>query len=321
MFKGVPTNLKEQILADGGRSAFSYYVSSFTPKLKVYNSPLREDKNPSFSIFEGKNGQWLFKDMYTNQSGNIIKLVQLLYNISYHQALLKIGDDMGLLDKKYEVELRGKLKLTKKQIQQVNLDIKYRDYDGEDLIWWKIFGISLDTLKKYFVYPCHFIFINLNPIFCKIPTYAYKELKDGQVTWKFYQPLGAYKWISNHKADVWQGWAQMPPTGDILILTKSLKDVMSIVENTDYPAVAPQSEGTILKKQVVEELKTRFKKIYLLFDNDNAGRKFSAELSAAYGFIPIFIPEEFNSKDFSDLVKNTGIINAVQTLHILINAN
>jgi hypothetical protein len=257
--------------------------------------------------------------MFTQECGNVIKLVQLLYNINYSQALIKIADDMGIINEDYRViKIRKIIKLNKKQSNEVNLAIKVRDYEQKDIDWWGKFSISVNTLKKYFVYPCEYIFVNNNPIFCRKLTYAYKEFKDSKITWKFYQPEGEYKWISNHKADVWQGWAQMPKSGDILILTKSLKDVMSITENTDYPAVAPQSEGTILKKQVVEELKTRFENIYLLFDNDKAGEKFSFELTSKYGFIPIFIPHEFNSKDFSDLVKNTGINNSITILKELL---
>lgn len=319
MFKSVPTNLKEQILADGGVNAFGYYIPKFNPRHKVFNSPLRNDRTPSFSVFESSTGIYLFKDMFTQECGNVIKLVQLLYNISYSQALIKIADDMGIINEDYRViKIRKIIKLNKKQSNEVKLAIKVRDYEQKDINWWGKFSINIDTLKKYFVYPCEYIFVNDKPIFCRKLTYAYKEFKDSKITWKFYQPEGEYKWISNHKADIWQGWAQMPKSGDILILTKSLKDVMSITENTDYPAVAPQSEGTILKKQVVEELKTRFEKIYLLFDNDTAGKKFSKELSEKYEFHPIFIPQEFNSKDFSDLCKNHSVETACETLKSLL---
>ena len=69
------------------------------------------------------------------------------------------------------------------------------------------------------------------------------------------------------------------------------------------PAVSPSSESTFLPKDVLEQLKTRFKRIIILFDRDVAGVKRSRKLSRETGLEAIFINKKFKAKDVSDAVK------------------
>jgi hypothetical protein len=119
---------------------------------------------------------------------------------------------------------------------------------------------------------------------------------------------------------VWQGWTQLPKTADTLIITKSLKDVMCLYEVAKLPAIAMQSENVLPKRHVFEQLSSRFGTIELLYDNDfdkkpNWGRIFADKFAKEYGLIDSFIPDKYQSKDFSDLVKNFG---AKEAEHILL---
>ena len=84
---------------------------------------------------------------------------------------------------------------------------------------------------------------------------------------------------------------------------------MCITENTDYNAVSLQAENIIPKDVVINELKQRFKRIVIIYDNDytkdtNWGLRFSTNLSEKidikYGLIQV----KYKSKDCSDLYKN-----------------
>jgi hypothetical protein len=71
---------------------------------------------------------------------------------------------------------------------------------------------------------------------------------------------------------------------------------------------------------VFEQLNDRFEDITLLYDNDfdkeiNWGQKFANKLSSEFGLINCVIPNKYESKDFSDLIKNFGKETA---LHILL---
>ena len=67
----------------------------------------------------------------------------------------------------------------------------------------------------------------------------------------------------------------------------------------------------IPEQKLVENLKTRFKRIDVLYDNDfdkvnNPGQTMAKKICALYGFNNICIPTSFESKDPSDLVSNTN---------------
>lgn len=58
--------------------------------------------------------------------------------------------------------------------------------------------------------------------------------------------------------------------GDLLVITKSLKDVMCLYEY-GITAIAPCSENEFLTNTQYQKVKSKFKHIALLWDNDYAG--------------------------------------------------
>jgi len=137
-------------------------------------------------------------------------------------------------------------------------------------------------------------------------------MKERIETYKISKPFSEkYKWINKQNNCVWQGWTQLPQSGNSLIITKSLKDVMALYEVAKLPAIAMQSENVLPKRHVFRELEIRFADITLLYDNDfdkepNWGRVFADKFAKEYGLVDCFIKTEYQSKDFSDLVKNYG---------------
>lgn len=91
--------------------------------------------------------------------------------------------------------------------------------------------------------------------------YAYKVYNN----FKIYRPLADkyHKWRNNLTEYDIQGYKQLPEKGDILIITKSLKDVMCLCK-MGIPAVSPASESTFIPNIALEELKKRFKRIIIL---------------------------------------------------------
>jgi nitrogenase molybdenum-iron protein alpha/beta subunit len=143
------------------------------------------------------------------------------------------------------------------------------------------------------VFPISHVFYNDNAVKTASHAYAYVEHKDGKVTYKIYQPFEdkLKKWINNANYSVHQGYRQLPKSGEL--------DVVGV------PAIGLQSESVMMKDSVMDEYKSRFKKVVCLFDNDDAGRKLAKEFSKRYD-VPSFIVLPLGgSKDFSDLVKNT----------------
>jgi len=288
------------------------------------NSPLRIDENPSFGFFIGTSDELCFNDFVLG-SGDCIKFVMLKFGLSFFEALSKIALDAGFSD-----EFIVKNTFTTNYLANPNpgatreefiktVNSSYigktsRPWHIRDYAFWNQYGITKPCLDKYNVNPIQYLHVGVHKTIVKADfnTYCYNEMKDGKHTFKIYQPNNEkYKWINNHNDSVWQGWTQMPLKGETLIITKSLKDVMSIVSTTGFHAVSLQAESVYPKEQVIEELKSRFDYVFILYDNDydkptNWGREFGKKLSTIFDLIQIEIDESLKSKDYSDLVRNHG---------------
>lgn len=289
----------------------------------VINSPFRPDEHPSFSFFYSEvNKCILYKDQATGEIGNIFDFITKYYKLpSYVDTLEQIAIDFNI-DKYFIITKRKNKKLqavkqynvSHKESFSYSLTIKIRNWKEEDLIFWHSFGICQETLKKFNVVPIQGYFSNVNNIDVYVPTkdlsYAYLEYKDNQLTYKIYRPFQTKerKWRTNHPYGVHQGYNQLPLIGEILIITKSLKDVMSLHDVMNIPSIAIQAETNSIKPQVMFEYKQRFDKIYTLFDTDITGLDSMIKYFKKYNIVGITIPIKLYplAKDFSDMVKYYG---------------
>jgi hypothetical protein len=312
---------------------YQYYTGKEVTLSGNMISPIRAEKTPSFGYFVSKTGEKeiLFNDFKIG-GGDFVKFVQLKFGLNYFEALSKIAIDMNIDDhfivkdmkKSNKVYDPNKYQTNRQKLlstsNSVKIGRKVREWKLYDLNFWYQFGITKDVLNLYNVEPISYLFLNNVPIVPEKYSYCFPEFKDDTVTYKIYQPYSEdYKWLTNHDASVWQGWRQLPEKNEFLIITSSLKDAMSIVSTTNYPAIALQNEGIKPKESVVKELHNRFDCIYLLYDNDfdkevNWGREFGKDISEKNRFFQIEIPEKYNSKDYSDLIKNIGVKNASELL-------
>lgn len=276
----------------------------------LINSPFRQDKNPSVSIFINTNNNIIFKDFGTHKSYNLWSFLEEYWNCTYEDVLIRIQEDMCRLKTS---NIKIKINRCKKYVHgDTKVEVTIRDWQDYDLKYWESFGISERWLKFGRIYPISHIFINGNRFPAEKYAYVYIENKDNIITLKIYQPYSdRMKWLSKHDSSVWDLWDRLPQQGDKLIITSSRKDALCIWENTGIPTVSLQGEGYIPKEHVIQQLKDRFKTIYVLYDNDfnsdiNNGRIFGKTLADKFGLTQIEIPEEFQSKDTSDLCLNWG---------------
>lgn len=311
---------------------FNYYSGKSLRINKPVLSPLRNEKNPSFSLFKGKDGNIYYKDFVLG-GGDCIKFVQKLFNLNHLEALSKVVIDFNLgyyfdhkpLNKtvnKNFVKVDREKELDK--VQDTYLNIRQRKWKVRDKRYWAQFGIRISTLNYYNVVPIEYIFINNSIIKADKFAYCYIENKDGNYSFKIYQPFNKkIKWLSSHDESVWQGWEQLPDIGYNLIITKSLKDIMCIREASGFPSTALQTENIIPKESVFNELNKRFENIYLLYDNDydsetNWGREFGRKFSKKFNIEQIEIPDKYKAKDISDFTKKYGIRESKKLINKLI---
>lgn len=286
---------------------YSYYLGSIKPK-KLINSPLRpDDKIPSFAVFPTNDGTLLFKDHGTGVAGNALKFLKLYKGIDTREELerelLKI------------VKWVNPSQTTRKAVRkaengpsELNFGIVRQPFTEVDKQYWKQFHISMNTLKKFDVFSIKYFLCNdvVRGVYKNdSPMYAYKV----DSRFKIYRPLASKytKWRTNLTNTNIQGYAQLPPFGNLLIITKSLKDVMCLYE-MGIAAISPSSETTFLPDDVLESLHQRFKHIIILYDRDVAGVKNARQYSKQYGLDAIFVHKKFKAKDVSDAVKANGFV-------------
>lgn len=292
-----------------------------------YFSPLRDEKTPSFGFFRGTD-EICFKDFLLG-SGGPVEFVMLKYGISYVESLSKIIIDFNIEDKFIYKKINLKInnnpvpKIDRESIldkPKFTLTKRSRKWKHHDIIFWSNFGITLNTLKLYNVAPVEYIFIGDKVIKAEKYSYCYTEYKDGIESYKIYQPYSAnYKWINTHDYSVWQGWEQLPAKANTLIITKSLKDVMALRDVCRIASTSLQCENVLPKPSVINSLKSRFNRLYLLYDNDfdkssNWGQIFANKLSKELDIENIYINSLYKSTDISDLIKNHGVIKARKIL-------
>jgi len=315
---------------------YRFYIGKEIDMSHKILSPLRDEEDPSFGFFVGESGEICYNDFVLG-SGDCIKFVQKFFSLNFFEAMSKIALDFGIADKfivkrieqtssnyKPSTKVMTRENLIKEK-GQMNLGKRGRRWMAYDYAFWLQFGIDSETLLKYRVQPIDYIFINESPIKADKYAYAFTEHKGRQETYKIYQPYSEkYKWLNNHDSSIWQGWSQLPTIGKELIITKSLKDVMAIYSTTGIPSVSLQSETTTPKLHIIQELRGRFKRIWILYDNDydketNWGREYAENLADLLNIPNIEIPSLYKSKDYSDLIKHKDTETAILLLDVLMH--
>ena len=291
----------------------SYYLG-VTEVPCIINSPLRQDRRPSFGLYSHDGKRIFYTDLSTRDRGGLFDLLGQMWGCSYKEVLAKINNDISKFCGSTNIHSYTPcaVRSTTNHNKSTDLQCKVRDWKDYDIEYWASYGISLEWLKYAEVYPIsHKIVIKDGQRYVFAAdkyAYAYVEHKEGKVTLKIYQPFNkaGYKWSNKHDNSVVSLWTKVPEYGEQICICSSLKDALCLWANTGIPCINPQGEGYTLSGTAIRELKRRYDKIYILYDNDEVGEKDSILLAESTGFIKLTLPkiEELgNPKDISDLYK------------------
>lgn len=297
---------------------YSYYLGAFKPG-KLMNSPLRsDDKMPSFAIFATKDGALLFKDHGTGIAGNALKFLKLYKGIQTRDELEK--ELLRIVRRFNPTSSVATVTRSYTPREDTDIGIVRQPFTEVDKRYWKQFHISIDTLKRFNVFSIKYFLCNrvVRGTYKETsPMYAYKVYDK----FKIYRPLASKytKWRTNLTNRHVQGLAELPyEGGNLLIITKSLKDVMCLYE-MGINAIAASSETTFIPEDILKSLRCKWKKIVILYDRDATGMLKSREYSKQYKFDAIFVHKKFKSKDISDAVKNNNFNTVKNWLYKTLN--
>ena len=302
------THTKEELLTIMKEEDILLHYFNINSIPCVVNSPLRQDDNPSFSIFYYQD-KLCWKDHATGESGDIFTLFMKLWGCSFSQTIQRLYNELLCNIDKISIHKKHNNSLVFRQSSI--LDVKIRDWNSDDELYWKQYGISIKTLKWASVYPISHILITkerTTTIVADRLAYVYIERKEGVITKKVYQPYNTrgLKWISKHDHSVVSLWTKMinlSRYNDTICICSSVKDALCLFENTHIPSIALQGEGYGISNTAKNVLLQNFKHIYVLFDNDEPGLKYGEKFANETGFKNIILPYFDDGKDISDLYK------------------
>lgn len=308
-----PKITKEYILSlVSQESIFNYYTGMEVTSKKLQLSPFRADNKVTVSFYRSKNDIVYLHDFATNEHISCFQAVMKLFNLNYYQALDKIAADFKLIDNPEIQTQRIEFQTELAETESAKIQCQIKDYTNDELKWWESFGINQKLLKKFHVFSIQHVFLNGELKFSssdKNPIYGYYfgKDKDGNEQWKLYFPMREqFRFLGNLRKKVLQGYKQLPKEGDLLVITKSMKDVVSMRGFGIY-AVAPNSETLFLNDKQLEEFKSRFKHILVLYDNDRPGKHNLYKIRKEHPELNYFCLPRTLEKDFTDTIAKYGV--------------
>jgi hypothetical protein len=303
------------------RQLWMYYCRNFDGTDKPFLSELYNDKNPDCRIFKNSyDNKLLYKDF--GDGGKVYDIVQYVmvkYGCTFRECIDIIANDFNIRKSRIIVNRAIKVSSVDELLvmaPKTKIDIVSQPFTIADYNYWNQYHIPLELLDEYNVFSAKYIhlykgdrvitfaYAKSNPIYA----YRFVDEETREYNYKVYRPLEPdkrYKWMFSGKAVDIEGYDQLRLSGDLLILTKSLKDCM-VYRLLGYDAISLQGETNKLSNDIVNKIRRRFDRILVNYDNDEEGVRGSIRLREEHGFKYFFVDE---TKDVSDYVKKYGLEN------------
>ena len=253
-----PKITKEFLLSKNNEETYMTYYLGIPVKKGLFKSPLRSDSHVTCSFFRGKSGNLYFKDFASGKCLTFEGVVMEKYNCNYHTALRIIAKDFGYTKDSSVKKIAVKIQPKFEEEKQTFIQIEAKEFSEPELKWWGSFGITKDILHRFKVYSCSTVFLNGN-IYAQSaqhsPIYGYYFGKKENIEqWRIYMPKRKeFRFIGNVSTKTIQGYKQLAKSGKLVVITKSMKDVMCLY-SLGIPAIAPNSETQFVSDKFLEEL-------------------------------------------------------------------
>lgn len=251
------------------------------------------DNDPSL-VFYSKHGEYMFKDFSEGIGGDKVDFYRAY---SKYKLLKEINNAEAVMSLIYSYAQYVQNNDYKKPdiVDEAKFTVKsfeLRSWYQYDAKYWQNGEISSGTLEYFIVKPLKTLIVS-NGIethsIKKGMTYGYFR-KDGTL-YKTYAPLESKDKKFNNYQHYIHGWEQLRCHGGTVVICASLKDGMCVFQMYSHvDIVAPTSENSYLSIADMAFLKKHYKRILILFDNDEAGRKAAAEYKKRFDVDSIVVP-------------------------------
>ena len=273
--------------------------------LSVFNA---KDKVPSMCVYYN-SGTYRFKDFSSGFQGDNVNLVQCMFNLQHRwEAANKITNDYQEYvtnnDRRFEGET---FNLDRYKV----VDYEMRHWQVNDQKYWSRFHIGSKMLEFYNVVPLSYYVMEKTQADGEIRSfrhtngYIYGYFKNDGTLYKIYKPTDRERKFVKVQNYI-QGSEQLTFDKKYLVVVSSLKDLMAFrkLQIKDVEAIAPDSENSMLAETTMSKLIRQYNKIFVIFDNDEAGIKAAQRYHSKYNIPYVVLPLE---KDIADSVEVYGI--------------
>ena len=268
------------------------------------------ERTPSMFIYlDPSSMEYKYKDFSTGKQGSKVDIVQELFKLTYSQALFRITEDYNthILAGNFWDDYTEEYKpVAKYKIDHIELKV---DFNKQDQQYWLQYNIGSSLLKEYNVLSLEYYTMvkstdeGVNKLVIENKMmYGFYD-KTCTKCYKIYQPMQKKHKFIKIAAHL-QGFDQLKYDKDYLIICSSLKDAMCLKSfNFGLEVIAPDSENTMIKPYIIENMKSKYKKVLSLLDNDEAGHDAMVKYKKVHNIEPIYLKSE---KDLSDAVAKYG---------------
>lgn len=267
-------------------------------KIKSIFNP--KERTPSMCIYLNKDNVYRYKDFSSGKYGSAIDLVKDVTQLSYYKACQQVVEKYNdfVLHNNGGYDLQEFKQASKYKVSST----KSRQWNTSDQYFWTQFNIGTKLLTEHHVIPLEsYYMIKDDKELCIKGNYLYGYHKADGSLYKIYQPKTLDKKFIK-VSDYVQGSEQIK-NHPFLIITSSLKDIMSLKSlKLSIDIIAPDSENSLIKKELMNEYLKKYKKVVVLFDYDEAGIKAMERYQEVYpGIQTAVLPM---SKDVSDSIRD-----------------
>jgi len=297
---------------------------------KAVHSPLRDDDDfPSFSLFiptkiKNPRPEEVWWRDFAGGSGNVFSFVQKFAKFQYGIELSSRKDIIKFIDNEMELGIFDKEKKRKYEKRVIDYEkakkskellFTSRPFTRMDKLWWLRYGVDEDLLKEHDVRSIKYLLAEDYTIYKTFGAYdlAFAYVIQDKV--KIYEPNSIYhKWRNNCPAHYIMGEGQMY-RDDVLVITKSFKDLLVFKSFMYCDAIAPQNEGVTFDEDKFNEYMNRYDYVFVVFDYDPAGIEASKRLEERGATIRWVSKKQYivngktkvKDKDISDYTRNNGL--------------
>lgn len=266
-------------------------------------NPFRNDKNTGSCYLHWMEGTLRlidFADKTTSGLDCISGYMKCNPNLSWNQVcqnLLNIG-------KTFPPSSYTALPGLKVKTSSIEYEPLYRNWEDRDIRYWGLRGVNLNQFEGDFrVKPINgFIQTGDSKIESHFNDLGYVYHFNPRV--KFYFPdRNKPRFLGNAKgSDLWH----LKRGSDTLVIQKSHKDFFVLENLCEHNILVTQNETPTLGKDVLFDLESYYKKVFIWYDPDEAGIKGAERLRDQFLYTPVETITSEGGKDLDEMYLNHG---------------